>query len=64
MFCMLEHLEIHCQFFRLKSRFLNFCENFIPDLENLDYLLRLNESEDDVSEEKILKMIVQLKYVT
>ena len=47
--------EGNFQFFRLKSRFFNFCESFIPDFENLHYLLQLNESEDDVSEEKDLE---------
>ena len=42
-FACLEHFESHCQFFRLKSRFFYFCENFIPDFENLHYLLHLNE---------------------
>ena len=40
--------EGNFQFFRLKSRFFNFCESFIPDFENLHYLLHLNELEDDV----------------
>ena len=54
-FAYLERFESHHQFFRLKSRFLNFRESFIPDFENLRYLLHLNESEDDVSEEKDLE---------
>ena len=53
------------QVFCLKYRFFNFCESFIRDFdENLHYLLHLNESEDDVGEEKDVKMIVHLKYVT
>ena len=44
-------LSIFC----LKSIFLNFCESFIPDFENLHYLLHWNESEDEVSEEKDLE---------
>ena len=51
----LERFESHYQFFRLKYRFFNFCESFIPDFENLHYLLHLNESEDDVSEKNDLK---------
>ena len=47
-FACLERFESHYQFFRLKSRFFNFCESFIPDFENLHYLLHLNESGDDV----------------
>ena len=54
-FACLEHFESHYQFFRLKSRFFDFCESFIPDFENLHYLLHLNESEDDVNEEKDLE---------
>ena len=60
-------LERHYHFFRLKSRFFNYCESVIPDFGSLHYLLHLNESEDDVSEEKddsSVEMIVQLKYVT
>ena len=37
-----ERFENHYQFFRLKSRFFDFCESFIPDFENLHYLLHLN----------------------
>ena len=37
-------------------RFFTFCESFIPDFENLYYLLYLNESEDVVSEEKNLEI--------
>ena len=47
-FACLERFESHYQFFRLKSRFFNFWESFIPDFENLHYLLHLNESGDDV----------------
>ena len=31
----LERLPSHYRFFPLKPRFLNFCESFIPDFENL-----------------------------
>ena len=51
-FACLERFESHYQFFRLKSRIFYFCESFIPDFENLRYLLHLSESEDDVNEEK------------
>ena len=54
-FSCLERFESHYQFFRLKSRFFDFCESFFPDFENLHYLLRLNESEDDVNEENYLE---------
>ena len=63
-FACLERFESHYQFFRLKSRFFDFCESFIPDFENLHYLLHLNESEDDASVDKVLRMIVQLEYMT
>ena len=63
-FARLERFESHYQYFRLKYRFFNFRESFLPDFENLNYLLHLNESKDDVVGKKILKMIVQLKYVT
>ena len=53
-FACLERFESHCQFFHLKSRFLNFCTSFIPDFENLYYFLHY-ESEVDVSEEKDLE---------
>ena len=48
-------LRVIPDFFCLKYRSFNFCEGFFPDFENLHYLLRFNESEDDVSEEKDLK---------
>ena len=48
-FASLERFESHCQFFPLKSRFFNACESFIPDFENLHYLLYLNESEDNLN---------------
>ena len=51
----MERFESHYQFFRLKSRCFDFCESFILDFENLHYLLHLNESEDDVNEEKDLE---------
>ena len=35
----LGRFESHYEFFQLKFRFYNFCENFIPDFENLHYLL-------------------------
>ena len=54
-FACLERFQSRYQFFRIKSRFFNFCDSFIPDFENLHYLLHLNESEDDVSDEKDLE---------
>ena len=54
-FACLESFKSHYQFFRLKSRFFDFCESFIPDFENLHYVLYLNESEDDVNEQKDLE---------
>ena len=54
-FACLERFESHYRFFRVKSGFFDFCESFIPDFENLHYLLHLNESEDDANEEKDLE---------
>ena len=41
----LERFESHFDFFSLQSNFLEFCNNFIPDFENLYYLLHLNTSD-------------------
>ena len=54
-FACLERFESHYQFFGLNSRFFDFCESFIHVFENLHYLLHLNESEDDVNNEKNLE---------
>ena len=54
-FACLERFESHYQFFRLNSRFFYFYESFVPDFENLHYLSHLNESEDDVNNEKNLE---------
>ena len=51
----LGRFENHYQFLPLKYRFLKFCESFIPDFENVHYPLHLNESGDDVCEEKDLE---------
>ena len=51
----MERFESHYQYFRLKYRFFNFRESFLPDFENLNYLLHLNASKDDVVGKKILK---------
>ena len=45
----LEHFE------SLKSRFFDFWESVIPNFENLHSILHLNESEEDVNEEKYLE---------
>ena len=55
-FACLERFErATTNFFPLRYRFYDICESFISHFENLHYLLHLNESEDDVSEEKDLK---------
>ena len=54
-FCMFQTFWDSLPIFCLKARLFNFCESFISYFENLHYLLHLNESEDDVSEEKDLK---------
>ena len=55
-FACLERFESLYQYFCLKYRFFNFCESFIPDFENLHYLLHLNEPKDDVARKKILTL--------
>ena len=62
-FACLERFESHYQFYRLKSRLFNFCESFIPDFENLHYLLHLNVSENDVSK-KMLDNRLQGSFVS
>ena len=62
-FVCLERFESHYLFFRLKPRFFNFCESFIPDFGNF-HSLHLNESEDDVVRKNISRIMVQLNYVT
>ena len=41
----LERFESHFEFFSFKFKFLEFCNNFVPDFENLYYLLHLNTSD-------------------
>ena len=41
----LERFESHFEFFWLQFNFLEFCNNFVPDFENLYYLLHLNTSD-------------------
>ena len=41
----LERFENHFDFFSFKFNFLEFCNNFVPDFENLYYLLHLNTSD-------------------
>ena len=41
----LELFESHFNFFSFKFNFLEFCNNFVPDFENLYYLLHLNTSD-------------------
>ena len=48
----------HYQFFRLNFGFFNVCESFIPDFQNLHYLLHLNESAMTQTRQKSLKMTV------
>ena len=43
----LEHFESHFEFFLFKFNFLEFCNNFAPDFENLYYLLHLNISDSN-----------------
>ena len=60
-FACLERFESHYHLFCLKSRFFYFCESFIFDFENLHYLLHLNESENDVNDEKDLENDISVK---
>ena len=62
-FVCVKRFESHYLFFRLKSRFFNFCESFIPDFGNF-HSLHLNKSEDDVVRKNISRIMVQLNYVT
>ena len=50
----LERFESHFQFFWFQFNFLEFCNNFVPDFENLYYLLHLNTSDSikEISPEK------------
>ena len=41
----LERFESHFEFFSFKFNFLEFSNNFVPDFENLHYLLHLNTSD-------------------
>ena len=41
----LERFESHFEYFLFKFNFLEFCNNFVPDFENLYYLLHLNTSD-------------------
>ena len=41
----LERFESHFDFFLFKFNFLEFCNNLIPNFENLYYLLHLNTSD-------------------
>ena len=54
-FTCLARFVSHYEFFCFKPRFFNFCESFISDFKNLHCLLHLNETKNDVSEEKNLE---------
>ena len=41
----LERFESHFEYFLFNFNFLEFCDNFVPDFENLYYLLDLNISD-------------------
>ena len=42
-----ERFESHYEFFSLKLNFLKFYNNFVPNFENLRYLLHLNTSDSN-----------------
>ena len=44
-FICLKRFKSHFGFFSFKFNFLKFCNNFVPDFENLYYLLHLNTSD-------------------
>ena len=43
----LERLESHDEFFNFKHNFVSFCKSFVPDFENLRYLLTLNDTNNE-----------------
>ena len=43
----LERFESHDEFFSFKYNFVSFCKSFVPDFENLYYLLTLNDTSNE-----------------
>ena len=46
-FVCLERFESHDEFFSFKQNFVSFCKSFVPDFENLHYLLTLNDTSNE-----------------
>ena len=46
-FVCLERFESHDEFFSFKHNFVSFCKSFVPDFENLRYLLTLNDTNNE-----------------
>ena len=46
-FACLTRFDSHDEFFDFKHYFSKFCNSFIPDFENLHYLIHLNNSRND-----------------
>ena len=42
-FACLTHFDSHGEFFDFKHYFCKFCDSFVPDFENLHYLVHLND---------------------
>ena len=59
-FACLTRFDSHDEFFDFKHYFSKFCNSFIPDFENLHYLIHLNDSrngtlvDSDLDEEILL----------
>ena len=60
-FAYLTRFDSHDEFFDFKHYFSKFCNSFFPDLENLHYLIHLNDSrngalvDSDLDEEILLQ---------
>ena len=46
-FACLTRFESHDEFFDFKHYFSKFCNSFVPDFENLHYIVHLNDSMND-----------------
>ena len=45
----MERLESHNEFFSFKCNFDSFCKSFVPDSDNLHYLLTLNDISNETT---------------
>ena len=46
-FVRLQRFGSHNEFFSFKHNFVSFCKSFVPDFENLHYLLTLNDTSNE-----------------